>query len=291
MKNQVSSILLLITVMIIWGSSFAVTKESVNNVPPIFFALVRMSIASVILLIAAQTRGGISKIPRPIPWMIILLMGLTGTCLYYICFNTAMVYTMASMGALIQSFIPVVTVILAFIFLKEPVSVRKLVGIGISIAGVLFIIFMAAPSGKAKNPLLGNLLMLASVFIWATYTILAKRVAHIDPIMVTAYSIALGTLFLIPAAFVELSGKSIPKLSGQSWLSAIYLGAISTSIGLLLYNRSLKYLEASQTASFLNLMPVIGVSTAVIFLGEHLTLWQVFGGVLVLTGVFISIKK
>lgn len=218
-------------------------------------------------------------------------MGLTGTCFYYICFNTALVYTTASMGALIQSFIPVVTVILAFIFLKEPLSVRRLVGIGISIAGVLFIIFMAAPAGKAKNPLPGNLLILASVFIWATYTILAKRVSHIDPILVTAYSIGVGALLLIPAVFIELSGKSFPTLSAKTWLSAIYLGAISTSIGLLLYNRSLKHLEAGQTASFLNLMPVIGVITAVIFLGEQITLWQITGGALVLTGVFISIKK
>jgi drug/metabolite transporter (DMT)-like permease len=109
--------------------------------------------------------------------------------------------------------------------------------------------------------------------------------------MITAYSIAVGTLFLIPAAFIELSGKPFPNLSTRSWLSAIYLGAISSSIGLLLYNRSLKHLEASETASFLNLMPVIGVITAVIFLGEQITMWQVTGGALVLTGVFISIKK
>lgn len=291
MKSQVSSILLLIVVMIIWGSSFAITKDSVNHVPPIFFALVRLSVASIILLIVAQVRGGLSKIQHPVPWKIIVLMGLTGTCLYYICFNTALVYTTASMGALIQSFIPVVTVILASIFLKEPLSVKRLIGIGISIAGVLFIIFLAAPAGKAKNPLLGNLLILASVFIWATYTILAKRVSNIDPIMVTAYSITAGTLLLIPAVFFELSGKPFPKLSVRTWLSAIYLGAISSSIGLLLYNRSLKYLKAGETASFLNLMPVIGVLTAVIFLGENITIWQVAGGALVLTGVFISIKK
>jgi drug/metabolite transporter (DMT)-like permease len=291
MKNQVSSILLLVAVMIIWGSSFAITKNSVNSVPPIFFALVRMSVASIILLIVAQIRGGIAKMQHPVPWTIVILMGLTGTCLYYICFNTALVYTMASTGALIQSFIPIVTVILAFIFLKEPLSVKRLIGIGISIAGVLFIILVAAPAGKAKNPFLGNLLMLGAVFIWAIYTILAKRLAHIDPIKVTANSIAVGTLLLIPAAYIELSGKSFPELSFRSWLSAIYLGAISSSIGLLLYNRSLKHLEASETASFLNLMPVIGVITSVIFLGERITLWQVAGGVLVLVGVFISIRK
>src|SRR5690349_21843698 len=183
MKNQTSSIILLIAVMIIWGSSFAVTKNSVNAVPPIFFALLRLSIVSILLLVAAQFRARSSKILKPLPWKAFLLMGLTGTCLYYICFNSSLVYTTASVGALIQSFIPIVTAVLALIFLKEPLSIKRLIGIAISITGVLLIILMAVPGGKAKNPLLGNLLMLASVVIWATYTILAKRVAHIDPIV------------------------------------------------------------------------------------------------------------
>ena len=291
MKSHVSSMILLIAVMIIWGSSFAVTKNSVKAVPPIFFALLRMTVASVLLLTVAQFRGGTSKIPRPVPWIIIGLMGLTGTCLYYICFNISLLYTTASVGALIQSFIPIVTALLALVFLKERLSVKSMLGIAISITGVLLIIFMAGPNEKAKNPFPGNMLMLASVFIWAIYTILAKRIAHIDPIVVTAYSIAIGTLLLIPATFFELAGKPFPKIAAQTWFGAIYLGAISSAIGLLLYNRSLKHLSASETSSFLNLMPVIAVITAVIFLGETLTLWQVGGGVLVLTGVFISLKK
>src|SRR5690348_8495329 len=116
MKSHVSSMILLTAVMIIWGSSFAVTKNSVNAVPPVFFALLRMTVASVLLLIVAQFRGGTSKIPKPVPWIIIGLMGLTGTCLYYICFNISLQYTTASVGALIQSFIPIVTALLAFIF-------------------------------------------------------------------------------------------------------------------------------------------------------------------------------
>ena len=210
--------ILLIAVMIIWGSSFAVTKNSVKAVPPIFFALLRMTVASVLLLIVAQFRGGTSKIPRPVPWIIIGLMGLTGTCLYYICFNISLLYTTASVGALIQSFIPIVTALLALVFLKERLSVKSMLGIAISITGVLLIIFMAGPNEKAKNPFLGNMLMLASVFIWAIYTILAKRIAHIDPIVVTAYSIAIGTLLLIPLRFLNWPASHFRRLERKHGL-------------------------------------------------------------------------
>jgi drug/metabolite transporter (DMT)-like permease len=59
----------------------------------------------------------------------------------------------------------------------------------------------------------------------------------------------------------------------------------------LLYNYALKYLDASQTANFLNLMPIMGAVIAVLFLGENLTLWQSAGGALVLIGVWISIQS
>jgi drug/metabolite transporter (DMT)-like permease len=291
MKNQVLSIILLTSVMIVWGSSYSVTKASLNAVPPIFFALLRMSLASILLLILVQLRYRKSKMPRPIPWMIICLMGLTGTCLYYTFFNMGLFNTTATNAVIIQSFIPVVTALLAFVFLKEPLYVKRLIGIGISIAGVLLIIFLAAPSGKARNPFLGNILILTSVFVWATYTILAKRLSNIDPLLVTAYSITAGTLLLVPVTFVELSGKPFPVIAGKTWLSLIYLGAISSAAGILIYNYSLRHLTASQASSFLNLMPVIGVIIAVVFLKESLTPWQVAGGVLVLIGVLISLKK
>jgi len=291
MKSRVSAIVLLILVMIIWGSSFAVTKASLAEVPPILFALLRFAVASVLLAALAQIRGGTAKLPRPIPRGIMALMGLTGVSLYYIGFNVSLFYTSASQGALIQSFIPIVTALFAAFFLKESLSAKRLLGIGISIAGVLLIMVLAAPSTNAQNPTLGNALMLGAVVVWSIYTILAKRVADIDQLIVTAYSTVFGTLLLVPAALFELYGKSFPAISASGWLSIFYLGAISSAGCYLLYNRSLKYLAASQTANFLNLMPVVGVATAVLFLGERLTLWQLIGGVLALFGVWVSLQS
>lgn len=291
MGKRASAIVLLILTVVIWGSSFAVTKASLAEVPPILFALLRFAVASVLLVTLAQMRGGAAKLPRPIPWITIALMGLTGICLYYIGFNVALSYTSASQGALIQSFIPVVTALLAVVFLKESLSAKPLLGIGISIAGVLLIMALAAPSVDARNPMLGNALMLVAVVLWSVYTILAKGLADMDQLAVTAYSTMLGTLMLIPAALFESYGKSFPTISASGWLSVLYLGAVSSAAGYLLYNRSLQHLEASQTANFLNLMPVIGVATAFLFLGETLTMWQLAGGLLVLIGVWISLQS
>jgi drug/metabolite transporter (DMT)-like permease len=287
MDNRYLAIILLVVTMIIWGSGFAVTKASLDEIPPILFALLRFVIASLLLVGLAGMRGGLAKLPRPAPVGTIALMGLTGVCLYYLGFNISLLYTSASQGALIQSFIPVVTALLAVFFLKESLSAKRILGIGVSIAGIILIMALAGTNADAPNPLLGNLLMLGAVVVWSVYTILAKRLAHIDQVVVTAGGTVIGALLLVPATLIEFwqSGAAFPAISGSGWLSIIYLGAISSAGGLLLYNRSLEYLDASQTANFLNLMPVVAVATAVLFLGENITGWQLAGGALVLLGV------
>lgn len=146
MNKRLSAIILLIIAMIIWGSAYAVTKASLAEVPPVLFALLRYLIASVLLIAFVIFGGKLAKIPRPVPWFAIVLMGASGVFLYSIAYNVSLVYTSASQGALVQSFIPAVTVLLAAFFLKEPLSPIRLFGIGISIAGIFLIMFARHPN-------------------------------------------------------------------------------------------------------------------------------------------------
>ena len=291
MNKRVSAVVLLTLVMLIWGSSYAVTKASLVKVSPMLLAFLRNFIASVLLLAFAQMRGGTTHLPRPFSWATIALMGLTGVCLYYIGFNMSLFYTSASQGALIETFAPIATTLLAAVFLKESLSAKLLLGVGISTTGVILIISVAAPEANAPKPLFGNALMLCAIIAWATYTILAKRLAECDQIVVTAYSTAFGTLLLVPFALYELSDQSFPTISASGWLSILYLGMAASAVAYWLYNRSLKQLAASQTAQFLNLLPVIGVAGGVLLLDERVLLQQIFGGALVLSGVWLSLQK
>ena len=120
MSRRALAIGSLVVVMIIWGSSFAVTKASLAQVPPITFAFIRFSIASLTLLIMAaihRRRAG-ARLPAP-AWRLVALVGLTGVTLYYVSSNLALYYASASQGALVQSAIPAVTALLAALVLKE----------------------------------------------------------------------------------------------------------------------------------------------------------------------------
>lgn len=280
----------LVFVMIIWGSTYAVTKSAVAEVPPWLFALMRFGIACAILVPLAQAQGGLSLLPKPMPLGAIGLLGLTGVTLFFLCLNLGLVYTTATAGALLQGSVPACTAALAIAILGERVGRAHAVGITISAIGVAIVVLAGERRDDAPNPLLGNLLILGSVISWSTYTVLVRRLRHTHQVAVTAYSTLAGMLMLGPAAAYDLAVQPPGPVSGLAWLQALYLGTGAGAFGYLLYNHALRFLGASQVANFVNLTPVVGVLCGTLFLGETLVPLQLLGGLLVLAGVSLSTR-
>lgn len=288
MSKHTSAVLSLIFVMLVWGSSFSVTKIAVAELPPVYFAFLRFSVAAVILLLTLALRK--KKNSVKIPLGSITMMGLFGITLYYIFFNFSMLYTSASTGALLQGFIPVIIAVLAAGLLKEKIARLQLAGILVSVAGVILVGFVNVPKENAVDPFVGNLLMIICIFAWSFYTIISKKLASADPLSVITYTTAIGAAFLLPAVFIELRHQSWPSPSFSAWTAIIYLGAVASALCYYLYNKSLEQLSATQVGNFLNLDPVAGAAMAVIFLHEKILLLQVIGCVLILGGVWLSAR-
>src|ERR671914_397624 len=95
-----------ILVMVVWGSTFVVTKAAVSEIPPLTLAVLRFGIASGVLLPIAAARGGVRRLPQPLPLAALALMSFTGIALFHVAFNYALVYGSASQGALIFALVP-----------------------------------------------------------------------------------------------------------------------------------------------------------------------------------------
>ncbi|MBS1563802.1 MAG: EamA family transporter [Bacteroidetes bacterium] len=289
-KSSVRGLISIIFVMAVWGSSFTVTKLAMQTVPPLTFAFLRFMVASLVLLplLLLHRRRFPEKHAVRIPWAPVIAMGLTGVTLFYVFFNLALMYTSASLGALLQGFIPVCIAVLAAIFLRERLTARQIVGILLSVAGVVIIGFLADDSGPGQSSLQGNIYMIISVLAWSVYTILSKKLAHIDPLISTSWVSFIGTFFLLPVALWENRHRGIPSISTGGWLAILYLGAIASAVCYFLYNKALETLSASQVGNFINLDPVIGLVIALLVLPEHINRLQIAGGVLVLAGIWLS---
>ena len=275
----------LILTAIIWGSALVVTKSLLQEIGPFTAAVLRFFIAWVILAPFAFRQGyRLSLAVRPT----FLLFGLTGIALYIAITNVGLVYTAASSAALVQAAIPAVTTLLSVLLLKERVSRRQLLGIGLSIAGLLLVTGINMhQTGSA--PLVGNLFIFGGVLAWAVYTVQGKKLVSTFPwLVITTASISAGMLFLLPFAIGELWLQGLPHLRADGLVELLYLGAASSALGYALWNYGLRFLDASEAAPYINLIPVVGLLLSVILLHEPLTLIQAAGGALTLFGVWLS---
>jgi drug/metabolite transporter (DMT)-like permease len=293
MQSHLASIVMLLVTMVIWGSTFVVTKGVNEQVQPFTLALVRVAIGAVVLLGCAlirQARGG-NHSPWPaLPWGTMIAMALIGVVLYYAVFNYALVYTSASQGALVQSCIPAMTALVAVVWLREHASAMRWAGIGLSMIGVLIVFSGGADAESGSASLLGNVLMFISAVLWGIYTSMAKRVAKYDPLQVTAGIVAAGAVMLVPLAAFEVGAGGMPGVDLQAWLGMAYLGAGASGVAYLMYSAALKHVDASEAGVYTNLIPIVGVITGMM-LGDPLSARAIIGGLVVLVGVWLTSRQ
>ena len=292
LATHTRSMLLLLLTMTVWGSTFMVTKELIAVWPPFTLAFVRVSVGTLVLLPFAWARH---RRGDHLPWGSVWSMGLIGVALYYVFFNTAMVYVSAAQGALVQASIPAMTALVAVLWLRERASALRWLGIAMSVGGVL-IVFSGSGSDGGQSSLFGSLLMFAAVVCWGVYTALAKRVSGFDSLVVTTAVTGAGALLLLPLAGYEvvvanLAGDGLPPLAPIEWVELLYLGGIASGMAYLLYNASLRHLDASEVGVYTNLIPIVGVLTGVIVLGDPLSTRAIIGGVVVMLGVWITSRS
>jgi len=288
MNKTTRGIITIVFVMFIWGSSFTVTKMVVTEAPPLISATIRNIIACLVLLPFYLSKR--KKVQQALPYPKLILMGIVGTTIYYLFFNTGMKYIAASTGALIEGLVPVAIAIPAALILKEKLNKKIIAGIVLSVTGVILVGFIGSAQ-KSSNALLGSTMIVGAVCLWSTYTLLSRSLKDVDTTIVVTVSMIIGTVLSIPIALVEINNHGWPHISLKAWAGIVYLGIFASAVAYFLYNKSLESLPAAQVGNFLNLIPLIGALIAFIFLKDTFTWLQLAGGILILAGIWLSSKR
>lgn len=287
MSDHARAIAMLVAVMAIWGGSIPVSKLGVTQFPPLTLALLRFAIAAALLWPLWRVRGAVATVA----WRDAFVLGLLGVALYYVGFYEGLRLTTATRAAVLQAAVPAMTAVLARVISGERQSRAVIAGIVLSIVGVLVVIGGGVRAHVPASALLGDLLVLASVFAWSLYTVVAKRHASVDAIELTTKTAIAGAFLLLPAAAIEwLAGlRAAPTPGG--WAALLYLGVVSSALAYAWYGRALRALGAAQVANYINLLPVVAVAAAAVLLGERPDRASLAGGVLVLAGVALGSRR
>lgn len=280
-----SSLLLALAVVVFWGVSFAVTRATVEALPPLSLAFLRFLLASLVLWpLTRQLRRQvpIAKNDR----IAIFLFGFVGVTLYFGFENYGLKYTTASHAALLIAIIPLATELADALRRRRSPSLPVLTGMLISSAGVALIF---GRDGGGGASLLGDSLMLGAVAAWVWYTFLAERLMHRYPNLLLTYHIMLvGTLTLLPAAALEFLLAPFPWPSLEAWAGVGFLGIFCSALGYHFWNQAIPVLGVTASNNLLYGLPLVGVVTGILALGEPLTPAIGGGAVLILGGVLLA---
>lgn len=270
--------------MLIWGASYVVTKVALPDMEPFTLLLVRLVLGTAVLWPFARRHGFRPRLALKKEFVV---FGFTGMVLHLGFEILGLRFTSASSAVLIIATAPVVTVAFSIWLLGETVNRRQVVGIALSIVGVV-LITGAQTSGGYPLSWLGNLLVFAGVVTWGVYTVQGKRMASHHPWLVsTTAATSAAILLTIPLAALEIAFEGPPRVTAGGIAAVVYLGVFAQAIAYGLWNLALEHVDASVAGPYVNLVPVIGVLLA-LAVGETLTPLQIAGGLTVALGVWLN---
>ncbi|MHB0870406.1 MAG: DMT family transporter [Chloroflexota bacterium] len=288
MSHRPVGVLAALGAVLIWGLTFVPGKVALAEMGPFTLAVLRFSIALAILLVAALRAHHDPGRLRKLSWGTLALLGLTGVTLYFGLQNLGLARTSASEAGLVSGSVPALTALLSALVLKERLTGLRLLGITASIGGVAAVVLAGGGPGSGGS-VDGDLLVLGGAVAWAVYTLLNKRVGGQMPeTLLLFYTMALGTLFMLPMAAAEIALAGFGPVSPAGWLSALFLGVGGSAAAFFCWNAALRRLDASEAATYINLVPVVTVLSAALMLGETLAPSQLLGGALVILGVYLA---
>jgi drug/metabolite transporter (DMT)-like permease len=281
----------------IWSGNFIVARAVHQQIPPISLGFFRWLTATIIILpFAAQSFVKEWPLMKK-NFMYFFFTALTGITLFNTLVYVAAHYSSAINMAIIgTSSSPIMASILAAVFLKEKLTLQKMAGMAICIAGILLLV------SKASWQVLrhfqfsaGDVWVLAGAFMFAIYNVLVrKKPTGISAINFLLIVFSIGTCLLLPLYIAEakqvihLTPLHEIKWSSHLLLNIAYLGLGTSVISFLCWNAAIDRLGAAKTALFGNLIPIFSSIEAVWLLGEQITTINYISGFLVLSGLVLA---
>ncbi|OAT85236.1 DMT family transporter [Desulfotomaculum copahuensis] len=282
--------LLLVLATFFWGANAVVGKLLSSELPPFTLNALRWVVAVAILFPLAWKLEKRELLHWRSQWGWLTLMGLTGVLGFNALLYWGVHFTSAINASLINAAAPIMIALLSFIFSKEALPGRQVAGMAAALAGVIWILTGGNPAVLLSlrfNP--GDLIVLAAILLWSIYSLAVRRVAgHMSNLAATTVSSVLSLAALLPVSWWEVKITGVFHLDWRVMLGVLYLGVFCSVLAFLWWNYGVAALGPGRAAVFMYLTPLFTVLLSVLFLGELIQASQVAGGLLVMTGVYLT---
>jgi drug/metabolite transporter (DMT)-like permease len=297
---------LLLLMAVIWGTNYPVIKSAFRELNPQAFNAVRMLIASIAFLtvmaiLRRGARGGgpnaahsdIARIfhtPAPVTWrewLHLAGLGVVGHALYQYFFIGGLARTSVANSSLLLAATPVLLALIGALGGRERLGPLHWLGASVSVLGIYLVVGQGAALGGAG--LTGDLMMIGAICCWAVYTLGAGRlmVRH-SPVGVTGLSMSLGTLVYFPVMWPEVRAVQWTAVTPWTLSLLVYSACFALCVSYTIWYVGVRQIGSARTSVYANLVPLVAMGSAAIFLREPVGLRKALGAAAVLAGVALT---
>jgi drug/metabolite transporter (DMT)-like permease len=274
--------------IIFWSFAFPFIKIGLEELNPINLTIMRLfTTCAIFLIIVVFFPKKFSPLHKKdiIP---LFLLGFLGVVIYHLGLNYGELYMSPSAASLIIATIPIFTVIFATIFLREKITKKIVVGIPLSLSGIVII----SLTGTSSDPfeityISAAVAVLISALVGAGYTIAGKKLLErYSALSLTIYAFLFGCLGLLPFLSPTLITEAA-SLTWRGWSAVLFLALFPTVVGYVLWYVVLEVKTTSEISIFLYFIPVLSTIISYFLFQETITWFFLFGGALVILGLII----
>ena len=286
--------IMLVCATLFWAGNFMVGKLAfLENIPPMTLVFFRWSLVWIILLPFTYKEILKNKdiILDNLP--LLFFLALTSVGLFNSFTYLALIYTQVINASLFNTAIPATIILLCFLFKIEKTNKFQILGLIISVLGILAIITkLDLNLILSLNFNKGDLIMIGGVITWGLYSSFLKKKKFTLPLLTLVHVLCtFGLIFILPQFLYELSQGLTVQVNTNFFYTLIYL-ALFPSIGsYYCWAGAVAIIGANRAGIFLSLIPFFSTIMAIIFFNEQFQFFHLIGSILIILGLFLSNKE
>jgi drug/metabolite transporter (DMT)-like permease len=272
----------LVALAAMWGASYLFMRYAVKYFGAVPLIALRVLIAGIALLVFVVATGGSVGWRRH--WRAYLFVGAIGMAAPFVLIAEAVTTIDASTAAILNALAPLFATIVAALWIRDPVTPAKVIGIALCLAGTAVLVGWT-PIPMSRHELFAASLSVAATAIYG-YTIVFTKVylKGASPLGTAAGTLLMAAASLVPIAFFVPTTQAVGTIPAMAWLAMLGLALVSTTVAFIFYYRLIADVGPVKAITVTLLVPVFGMVWGVIFLGEPLTPGRLAGCAIILSG-------
>jgi O-acetylserine/cysteine efflux transporter len=270
---------LALIVMVVWGLNFPISKLGVADLPPILMIALRWTLVAALALPFCQMPTGRW---RQLAW----LSGVLGIAHFALNFTGVKLIDAATASVVAQVQVPIAA-LLGVVVERERPGIWRIAGMVVAFAGVVVI----AGEPRILEQPAGVLLMVAGATCWAIGSLIAKRLTDLSPLSVNAWMALMSAPGLFLVSLVAETGHwaALSEPTWNGWFAVAYMAVPVTIVGYGIWYRLMRRHPVSTLMPFMLLVPLFGVASSAVLLGDQLSVRFLVGAAITLVGLAVLI--